>query len=496
MSFTPPLFSLSSKTKIENKPSFLFPISYGLPSSLCTCSVLLLAYSIPCRCIHGNLLGNQESVGLKHWAPTVRKYLRLRQRLGFKLYSSYHQYLHIADPAWQGPGCLGRVGGATDTWVLARREPDGFYYLAQIKAAPELEKQGILLVEYEVPLVMCPNLPPQKQSVVLEEDVIQLSPSRDYSLQPGDKVLAPWEADRQRYGPGTVLLGLETKDPQRASKEEITVHFWNGKTAKVPQGGVRWVPPAAWKKAVERLHWPCTREDLSPLLWAPCCSLLGPVTGCTTNLPPLDAPFLCPPCQPHACCQLLCQGCFCCCSLMGPTWWPLTRTSEITAREFLESGLKPTAQLLPLEGSKEEAVAVHAPMAVSSSSSSSCEESENELEMGLPQRLMVNSAVNTDPILPEKCWRQSGPCQPEWRYWRRNASEPRPGKPGTRGCNIWKEEKDNKQQRVQTAVVGTTKELTLKATNVKPLQTPPEEAEHRKLSQGHIQGTRIPKNSN
>lgn len=70
-------------------------------------------------------------------------------------------------------------------------------------------------MEYEAPLVMCPNLPPQKQSVVLEEDVIQLSPSRDYSLQPGDKVLAPWEADRQRYGPGTVILGLEIKDPQR-----------------------------------------------------------------------------------------------------------------------------------------------------------------------------------------------------------------------------------------------------------------------------------------
>ncbi|MBZ3878541.1 hypothetical protein SUZIE_148455 [Sciurus carolinensis] len=296
----------------------------------------------------------------------------------------------------------------------------------------KLEKQGILLVEYEAPLVMCPNLPPQKQSVVLEEDIIQLSPSRDYSLQPGDKVLAPWEADRQRYGPGTVLLGLESRDPQRASKEEeIIVQFWNGKTAKVPQGGVRWVPPAVWKKAVERLHWPCTRENLSPLLWAPCCSLLGPVNECTTSLPPLDAPFLCPPCQPHACCRLLCQGCFYCCSLMGPTWWPLTRTSEVTAREFLESGLKPTAQLLPLEGPKEESVAVHAPVAVSSSSSSSCEEdSENELEMGLPLRLMVNSAVNTDPILPEKCWRQSGPCQPEWRYWRRNGPEPRPGKPG------------------------------------------------------------------
>uniref|UniRef100_G3T621 Chromosome 11 open reading frame 16 n=2 Tax=Loxodonta africana TaxID=9785 RepID=G3T621_LOXAF len=348
-------------------------------------------------------------------------------------YVSYHPCLHITDPAWQEPGWLGRVGDAADPWVLARREPDGFYYRAQIKPAPELERQGTLFVEFEAPAVTGPKQPAQQHGVVLEEEVIQLSPPMAYSLRPGDKVLAPWEPNGQRYGPGTVLLGLETRDPQRVSKdEEITVHFWNGKTAKVPLGGVRWVPLTVWKAAVEKLHKPFTREHPSPLLWAPCCTLLGSATGYVTKRLPLGTPFLCPFCHPHACCQLLCQGCLCCCPLAGPTWWPLTRTSEVTARELPEPELKPTAQLLPLEGPKEEDVAVHVPMAVSSSSSSSSEEEDlgKDLEMGPPQRLMVNSTVNTGPIPPEKSPRQSGFCQPEWRYWRRNGPEPRPRKPG------------------------------------------------------------------
>ncbi|XP_012580728.1 PREDICTED: uncharacterized protein C11orf16 homolog [Condylura cristata] len=404
---------------------------------------------------------------------------------------TYHPCFHIADPAWQGPSWLGRAGNAAGTWVLARREADGLYYRAQIKSAPELERQGALLVEFEVPLFTGPNLPAQRQGVVLEDDVIQFSPPMESSLQPGDKVLASWESEQQRYGPGTVLLGLKGRDPQRGkgTEEEITVHFWNGKTATVPVGGVRWVPPAVWKKAVERLYLPFTRERLGPLLWAPCCSLLGPIAGCVTSGFPLGASFLCPPCQPHACCQLLCGSCLCCYPypLAGPTWWPLTRTSGVTVREHPEEELKPTGQLLPLEGPKNEEVAVRAPMTVSSSSSSSSsseeENLENDLVMGLPQRLRVNSTVNTDPILPETSPRQGGLCQPVWRYWKRSGPEPQPGKPGTRFCNVWKEEKDNKQ-RAQTAVVGSTQELVLEGTNMQPLQTLPQEAAHPALSQG------------
>lgn len=342
-------------------------------------------------------------------------------------YVSYHPFLHIGDLACQGPGWLGTTGDAADTWVLARREPDGFYYRAQIKPAPELERQGALLVEFETPLVTDPKLPAQRQSVVLEEDVIQFPSS---SLRPGDKVLALWGPGRQRYGPGTVLLGLEARDPQRESKE-ITVHFWNGRTATVPPGGVRWVSPTVWKKAVEKLHKPFARDHPTPLLWAPRCCLLGPPTGL-----PLGTPFLCPPCHSLACCQPLCWDCLCGSPLAGPTWWPLTRTSGLLTREHPEVEQKPTAQLMPLEGPEEEEAPVQTPVAVSSSSSASSsasleEDLENDPEMSLPQRLMADSTANTDPVLFEKSpRRQGGLCQPEWRYWRRNGYEPCPGKPG------------------------------------------------------------------
>ncbi|XP_054438704.1 uncharacterized protein C11orf16 homolog [Pteronotus mesoamericanus] len=396
--------------------------------------------------------------------------------------ASYQPYLHVADPAWRGPRWLGRVGDAANTWVLAKREPDGFYYRAQRKPAPELERQGVLLVEFEDPLVTGPELPAQQPSVVLGEDVIQFLPSTEYLLQPGDKVLAPWEPDRQRYGPATVL-GLEARDPQRASKEEITVHFWNGKTATVPLGGVRWVPPAVWKKAVERLHRPLTREHPSALLGAPRCSLLGPGTGCITYGLPQGPPYLCP----HS--QLLCQGCLGC-PLAGPAWWPLARTLGVTAREHPEAERKPTAQLLPLEAPKEEEVAVPAPIAVSSSSSSSSsseEDLEKGPEMGPPQRLMVDSTVDTDPVPLKKTPRRPGSlCQPEGRYWRRDGPAPRPGKPGLgkRCCNVQTEVKGNKQQREQTVIVGNTKELVLEATSGKPPQILPEKAESRKPGQG------------
>ncbi|XP_016062081.1 PREDICTED: uncharacterized protein C11orf16 homolog [Miniopterus natalensis] len=356
--------------------------------------------------------------------------------------ASYQPCPPIADPAWQRPSCLGRVGDAGDAWVLARRGPDGFYYRAQIKTAPELERQGALLVEFEAPLVTGPELPAPKQNVVLGEDVIQFSPPMEHSLQPGDKVLAPWEPDRQQpYGPATVL-GLEARGPRRASKEEITVHFWNGRTAAVPAGRARWVPPAVWKKAVERLRWPFTSGPPRAPPRASCCPLLGPGPGCVTSGLPPGTPLLCPPCPPHTCCQLLCQGCPGYCPSAGPTWWPLTRTSGVPAREHGEEEPKAAAPPLPPEA-PEEGAAVQAPGAVSPAAS---EEGASE-------------------------------------------EDPRPaggstGHTGKRCCDIQKEEKGHKQQREPMAVVGSTKELVLETVNMKPLQALPERAEHGKLSQG------------
>lgn len=56
------------------------------------------------------------------------------------------------------------------------------------------------------------------------ETVLQLTSSLDmvphtqahgHSLVPGDKVLAPWEPSLARYGPGSVIQGVEIRDPLR-----------------------------------------------------------------------------------------------------------------------------------------------------------------------------------------------------------------------------------------------------------------------------------------
>lgn len=209
-----------------------------------------------------------------------------------------------------------------------------------------------------------------------------------------------------------------------STEKEITVHFWNGKTTEVPLDRVRRVPPTLWKTAVERLQTPRTRECHGSCLWIPYCSQLGCNTGCVTHRHPLDSSFLGPPCLSCAPCQLQYQGS---CPLVGPSWWPLTRTSEFTTRKLPEPEVKPTAQPLPLRGPKEEAVAA---LSYNMSSSSSEEaDSESHLEM-------VSRAVNTDPILVETSLRQCSPHKPEWRYWRRNGPEPPPGKPGRlyQGC--------------------------------------------------------------
>lgn len=211
-----------------------------------------------------------------------------------------------------------------------------------------------------------------------------------------------------------------------SNEKEITVHFWNGKTVKVPLDRVRWVTSTVWKKAVQRLQTPHTRDCHSSCLWVPHGSQLGPNTGCTTHRHLLDSSFSCPPCLSCAPCQLQCPSS---CPLVGPGWWPLTRTSECTTGKLPEPEVKPSAQLLPLRGPKEEPVAALS-YNMSSSSSSEEENSESHLEMGLPQRQMVSRAVNTDPILSEKSLRQCSPHKPEWRYWRRNGPEPPPGKPG------------------------------------------------------------------
>lgn len=51
-----------------------------------------------------------------------------------------------------------------------------------------------------------------------KDDILEYTNGMKHSLLPGDKVLAPWEPDMVRYGPGTVLTGIETREPLRGKK--------------------------------------------------------------------------------------------------------------------------------------------------------------------------------------------------------------------------------------------------------------------------------------
>ncbi|XP_007497132.2 uncharacterized protein C11orf16 homolog [Monodelphis domestica] len=352
--------------------------------------------------------------------------------------------LQPADPEGNGPGLL--EGLQNDgTSVLARKESDGFYHRAQLKPTLELGRKDKLLVEFEAPHSTDPKDSAQLLQSTVPEDVIQHSWALKHSLLPGDKVLAPWEPKQERFGPGTVVQGLETRDRQRASEdEEITVCFWNGKMVKVPLGVAIWISPAHWEKAMEMLHKPLTSclkpgEHLGTVPWAPPCPLLGSALGYTMGGLLLGS-FLYPPRQVypplHNHCPLLPDGCPCYCSLSCRTWWPLTSTLEATNKDHPEPKLRSTTQLLELDSPKDKKVAAHAWMNVTSSSSSSYSFSPEEEDLGsdpkkvLPQRVMVDSTVNTDASLFEKPQRQKDISRPRWKYWKRNGLEPSHRRPG------------------------------------------------------------------
>lgn len=43
-------------------------------------------------------------------------------------------------------------------------------------------------------------------------DMVSLNIAYGHSITPGDAVLAPWEPDLRRYGPGRVISGIELRD--------------------------------------------------------------------------------------------------------------------------------------------------------------------------------------------------------------------------------------------------------------------------------------------
>jgi len=134
--------------------------------------------------------------------------------------------------------------------VLARKDSDGLFYMAVVKKQGE---NGTFVVEFE----QCPALcKPHLQEVTLFDMVAYKDAIRQHVCI-GDKVLAPWQNDG-RYGPGTVLDGVDRRDvqPQGYEGGELLVAFYNGQTEQLSPGVAVRIPLAVFDRIVTELQLP------------------------------------------------------------------------------------------------------------------------------------------------------------------------------------------------------------------------------------------------
>uniref|UniRef100_A0A672PPW5 Si:dkey-8l13.5 n=1 Tax=Sinocyclocheilus grahami TaxID=75366 RepID=A0A672PPW5_SINGR len=244
---------------------------------------------------------------------------------------------------------------------------------------------------------------------ICQPDMVSLASAHRHSIVPGDTVLAPWEPDMRRYGPGRVISGMELRDPLKSDEGllGLQVLFWNGMTIHVPKQLAVWIPASHREQII---------KDLQHYSSRPCCYR---VSHCGTmncfELPCHQSNHLSLPSIPPCHCPV--KRC-----------WPMFMSSPLLnnqRRDELER--KFDLQLKELQSSQQTQVP-------SCSSSSTCDSDENEedtaAEKHRPSRSeLVSRSINTEISCLRKPYTQPE-TRPAWRYWKRGSAEPQHKKPG------------------------------------------------------------------
>ncbi|CAK8693273.1 unnamed protein product [Clavelina lepadiformis] len=165
---------------------------------------------------------------------------------------SPHSYLHtevLKDAVERNPVASVVARG---TRVLARRDDDGYYYIGHI-AQDVNGSRSRFLIEF--------NRTRKGRDLRMQEtalhDMIAVNDALRHSIVADDKVLAPWQQDGKRYGPGKVLRGIERRNTIGDPKDsDIVVTFWNGKTETIPRGVAVWIPNLLHDRIVVELQMP------------------------------------------------------------------------------------------------------------------------------------------------------------------------------------------------------------------------------------------------
>ncbi|CAE1150681.1 unnamed protein product [Acanthosepion pharaonis] len=136
--------------------------------------------------------------------------------------------------------------------VLARRHEDGFFYLGSVQSQ-------ILLNQFLVAFGPCKHgdfLDTSYQETDVF-DIIDYNEAARHSILTGDYVLAPWEPEGEKFRPGKVIHGQETRHSEPRSKDsKLTISFDNGIVANINPDIVVWIPKEFYNRVKMELQMP------------------------------------------------------------------------------------------------------------------------------------------------------------------------------------------------------------------------------------------------
>ncbi|XP_071583291.1 uncharacterized protein C11orf16 homolog [Heliangelus exortis] len=145
--------------------------------------------------------------------------------------------------------------------VLAQREADGYYYLGHIAQEVKGSRERFL-IEFDRSGTQKGKVQLRMQETPLY-DILHYEDARQQPLAPGDRVLAPWEASAERFGPGTVLKVMEDKEAHLAYKKKaVLVNFWNGQTKEVSSDQTLRVPLPLSERIILELQMPLSARQM------------------------------------------------------------------------------------------------------------------------------------------------------------------------------------------------------------------------------------------
>ncbi|KAF7699014.1 uncharacterized protein C11orf16 homolog [Silurus meridionalis] len=282
--------------------------------------------------------------------------------------------------------------------VLARREIDGFYYLGTIVHQLQ-DRGGLFMVTFDTCLPKDETMMETVSSqLICQSDMLNITQAHTHNIVPGDTVLAPWEPQMNRYGPGRVVSGMEVRDPLKGGVGDgLVVLFWNEIRSHIPKNLAVWIPASLHERIIRELQSNVFRASClnhshcNHINWSPVCCLNH------TNHYPSTTPSMC----------------FC-----PVTSYPFSNQCLLINNEWKGQEIK-TDQLKKLTTSQEM-----------DNDLSSLDSSEDEKEVANEkQPELVSRSVNTEISCLKKVHTEPH-IRPTWRYWKRGSPEPHHKKPG------------------------------------------------------------------